>query len=421
MMKPGINTKVLSGFVELLPGQQAVFDQARRDIECIYKSKGFVKIETPAIERSEVLLSKSGGETEKQIYGIAKSGHDDDMALRFDLTVPFARYIAEHYGDLIFPFKRYSVDKVWRGERAQKGRFREFYQADVDIVAENELDIAYDAEVIATLAGAIAKIAAQFGLGKFAVRVSNRRIWSGFFEENELPAATRAEILSLLDRRLKMSGAEFDAALGKFGGLASKISAVMAAGEKSSPELARVMELLRAMGVPAVADPSIVRGLDYYTGTVFETFFDDRPELGSVASGGRYEKLCAGFTDRNIMGVGGSIGLSRLLISIIEGIEAKTVGPDVLIIPISPELFGYALKLEVSLAAAGISASALLNGRKLKKNMEYADKIGAKYVLPIGGDEFESKSLTLKDMETGEQRAVPMDNVADVLKDALKP
>jgi histidyl-tRNA synthetase len=414
-MKPAVNTKVLSGFVELLPARQAVFDEAKEAVARAYRLHGFQPIETPIVDRAEVLFAKAGGDTEKEIYRVAKTGHDD-LALRFDLTVPLARYVAEHYGELVFPFKCAQIGKSYRGERAQKGRFREFYQADVDVIAENELDVAYDAEVIATLADAIGDIAGRFSLGPFAVRVSNRKIWNDFFDAGGVDADIRAEIFSLLDHRLKMTAGEFDSALDRFGALAPKIRSVMAQGEKASPELARVMELLRAVDVPAVADLSIVRGLDYYTGTVFETFFDSRPELGSVASGGRYEGLVANFSDKNIVGVGGSIGLSRLLVPIIEDMKPEASGLDALLIPVEPEQFGYALRLEHSFASRGLAVSALLTGRKLKKNMEYANKAGAKYVLPLGEEEYKSGVFKLKNMSTGAQTTCSFDEVVEIIK-----
>ncbi|MDR0367444.1 MAG: histidine--tRNA ligase [Rickettsiales bacterium] len=411
-MSDTLNTRAMSGFVELLPRQQAVFDKAKAAVLDEYRSHGFAPIETPAIDRAEILFSKAGGEMEKEIYRVAKTGRDD-LALRFDLTVPMARYIAEHAGEITFPFKCSQIGRSYRGERAQKGRYREFYQADIDIVAENSLDTAYDAEVIATAAAAVRRIAALFGLGGFTVRVSNRQAWTDFFAENAVPADTAGAVLALLDRKLKMPPEDFERALDAFGPLAPKIRALTDKGAAAHPDLARAMELLAMLGVPAKADLSIVRGLDYYTGSVFETFFDDRPELGSVASGGRYANLVSRMSRRNIIGAGGSIGLSRLLVPIIEKGEFPLAGPDAAIIPVSPAQAGAAMQTEHRLALGGAAASAFLNGASLKKNMELANKSGARFVLIVGEDECKSGQFTLKNMLTGEQGKHDLDGILE--------
>ena len=370
-----VNTKVMSGFVELSPTHQAIFDTAKKIVREVYERRGYQNTDTPAIERTEVLLSKSGGETEKQIYYIDKDGHDRDMALRFDLTVPFARYVAGHYGELKFPFKRCQVEKVWRGERAQKGRYREFYQADVDVVAEGDLPLAYDADIIATLAEALGKLTGTFGLGRFKIRLSNREVWTDAGLK-QLP-----EIMALVDRRLKMSADEFDAELSKLPE-ADKVKKILYDNGKDHAALGEVYDLLKSAGVPVEIDVSIVRGLDYYTGTVFETFLDEHPGLGSIASGGRYANLVGDFMGRNIIGVGGSIGLSRSFVPLIEegAITMPTAGRTV-IIPKTPEQNKAAFLL-----AGSIPATAIYTNKEVKKPLELAAKHGANRAIIVNDD-----------------------------------
>jgi histidyl-tRNA synthetase len=434
MQKNKINTKVLSGFVELLPEQQAVFDAVKTLVESTYKKYGFVAIDTPVIERSEVLFAKAGGEIEKEIYSVAKTGRDD-LALRFDLTVPFARYVAEHYAGLAFPFKRYHIGKSYRGERAQKARYREFYQADADVVAEDGLPVAYDAEIIMVLAAAIKSLSDKFGFGGFRVHVSNRKVLEGFFEELGVDAGKKPALMALVDRKMKIPPEEFDAELAKLldPQLLDKLKVLLDAKEFSAlhgdnpkfaegvSELAYVEKALKAAGVPVEVDFSIVRGLDYYTGTVFETFLDEHRDFGSVASGGRYENLCSNYTERNIVGVGGSIGLSRLFVPLIE--EGKislleSSGPDILIAPQGSEYYSVALAAEHEIAGrvGGVKVSAIYSDKKFKKVMDHANKIGAKFVVIIGGDEMEKGALTIKDMATGEQRTMPLEGVVSMLE-----
>jgi len=375
-----VNTKVLSGFVELPPKQQAVFDAARNIVREVYESHGYMNTDTPAIERAEVLFAKSGGDTEKQIYGVVKEGHEGDMALRFDLTVPFARYVADHYGEIQFPFKRCQIDKSWRGERAQKGRYREFYQADVDVVAENDLPIAFDADVVLTLARALEKLSKKFGFGMFRSKLSSRKVWNNSGLKN-LP-----EILALVDKRLKMPAAEFEQALSQFPE-AGKVREILHDNGKDCAELQEVYGLLKAAGVPCEIDVSIVRGLDYYTGIVFETYLDDYPALGSVASGGRYANLVGDFSSKSIIGVGGSIGLSRLCVPLIEGgkFDAQAERATV-IIPKTPAQNEAALLLSDKLAAKGTRAVAIYAGKEVRKPLELAAKRGAKFAKVIDED-----------------------------------
>ena len=402
-MSEKINTRALSGFVELLPREQAVFDAARGEIEKIYRNNGYCNMDTPAIERAETLFAKSAGETEKQIYRVSHG--DTAQALRFDLTIPFARYVADHYGELVFPFKRYAIDKVWRGERAQKGRYREFYQADIDAVGEGQLDAAYDADVIATLSSVVARMCEMFGLGAHKVRLGNRKVW------NDAGLADLPAALALLDKRLKMSEEEFEAALSKLPD-AAKVRKVLGRGGADCDDLQRAVELLRAAGVPFEVDLSIVRGLDYYTGNVFETFIEGYESVGSVASGGRYDNLCSHFIDKNIVGVGGSFGLTRFLAPLIgSGKGPAALALDAVILPMGERHYAAAMKLERMIAKRA-RASAMFVSGKLKKLLEKADKLGARYAIIIGDDEAAAGECTLKNMQSGEQKRLGMDAAA---------
>jgi histidyl-tRNA synthetase len=365
-MKPAVNTKVLSGFMELSPPEYFIFESLLSDIRAAYKRHNFVPLDTPAIERAEVLLSKSGGETEKQIYYIDKDGHGRDMALRFDLTIPFARYVAENYGALRFPFKRYQVDKVWRGERAQKGRYREFYQADVDIVAENELSVYYDAEIIATICDALK------GVPPFKFHISNRQVW------DNAGLSDRAAVLALVDRRMKMQPGEFDAEVEKLAD-AKKVRAILDDKGKDCADLQVLYNILKDNGVPVEIDMSIVRGLDYYTGNVFETFVEGSESLGSIASGGRYANLVGNFIGRNIIGVGGSIGVSRVFELLKSSVSSNAVlRCNTVIIPVTPAQNGKAFQLAMQGGGRAVYAA-----KAVKKPFEIADKYNADLAIVI--------------------------------------
>ena len=378
MQKKQINTKVLSGFVELLPAQQILFDNIKNIVERSYKSAGYVAIDTPVIEKSEVLFAKAGGDTEKQVYRFSKG--DNDLSLRFDLTVPFARYVSEHYNDLVFPFKRYHIGKVYRGERSQKGRYREFYQADIDVVAENELSIMYDVDIISTLAETINNLVSLCNLGKFKIKVSNRKIWDGFFEYFNISGEQKAQIMNIIDKKTKLTSEVFDTELServKNSNIEKLIKELfkieflpnigVSIPEKYNAdfpfikdcekmkqgirELETVVKSLKSIfgDENFEIDLSIVRGLDYYTGTVFETFLENYPEFGSISSGGRYEHLCDNYTDKNICGVGGSIGLSRAFVPLIEDekIENKWGGlVDILVLPQNENCYMKAIEIK---------------------------------------------------------------------------
>ncbi len=448
MSKKEINTKVLSGFIELLPKQQIIFDNIKSIVETSYKKAGYVTIDTPVIEKSEVLFAKAGGDTEKQVYRFTKG--DNDLSLRFDLTVPFARYVSEHYADLVFPFKRYHIAKVYRGERAQKGRYREFYQADIDVVAENELSVMYDVDVISTLAKTIESLTTLCSLGDFKMKISNRKIWDGFFEQLNISGEQKASIMNIIDKKAKITPEVFASSLAErvqnpqveklitelfeldfipnVGiSIPEKYHADFAFikdNEKMRQgirELEIVIKSLKSVSEERfTVDLSIVRGLDYYTGTVFETFLENYPEFGSVSSGGRYEHLCDNYTDKKICGVGGSIGLSRIFVPLIEdgkisGISDSLV--DILILPQGENCYSMAfyVKNEIS-KVTNLSASVIYENKKFKKLMEYANKVGTKYAVIIGEDEVANNTVSLKNMQTGDQQTLPINDALKIIK-----
>ena len=419
-----IAPRTLSGFMELLPEEQMLFDEIRRRLEETYRSFGFYSIDTPLIEASEVLLAKGGGETEKQIYRFMKG--DTDMSLRFDLTVPLAKYVAKNAGTLTFPFRRYQIGKVYRGERAQKGRFREFYQADIDIIGDGQLSIANDAEIPAIICHALTSL----GIDGFTIRLNNRKVLTGLFTlfgmgENatdvmravdKLEKAGREAVLreiAELNVAEKQAEALLDLlafrrnneeTLEKLRAFAGQNAAL----DEGTNELASVLTLASAFGVPQEKlrlDLTIARGLDYYTGTVYETTLTAHPEIGSVASGGRYDNLAEYYTDRVLPGVGMSIGLTRLFYILNERRALNEAGKtpvDVLILPMTAD-FTPAAELSARLRTAGLRVQIYLENKKFKHKIGYADKLGVPYALFLGEDEISSGLLSLKDMRTGEQ------------------
>ena len=422
-----INTSPLSGMQELLPTEQAVFDQLKQNISDVYHHYGFLHIETPIIERTDILLAKAGGDTEKQIYMVSKtaeSADSADQALRFDHTVPLARYVVEHNNDLAFPFQVTQINRNFRGERAQRGRFREFYQCDADIIGREKLPIAYDAKVIACIYDALK----TFNLPKMLIRISNRKVLAGFLAALELSDKT-AEISNIIDHAEKVpveksaadllalglgqeqvdkitsfmftsgSYAEVDAALQEI--LGDKMSAVA----EGMAELKEVTDILEAKGTGNfVIDFMIIRGLDYYTGTVFETMLEDYREIGSIASGGRYENLASNFTDMKFPGVGGSIGLTRLFFVLREYnlVNITTAKPvDYVILPITNNEFETAFELADKLRTEGKSVDVDLSERKLSDKFNRAGKV-ADFAIVIGNDEVLSQKFTAKNLQTGE-------------------
>lgn len=421
-----INTKPLPGMMELLPEEQLEFDRIYEVIRKNYEKFGFAPIDTPIIERTETLLAKAGGETEKQIYRFSKG--DNDLSLRFDLTVPTARFVAENFGQLQFPFKRSQIGKVYRGERAQRGRFREFYQCDIDVIGRDNLNIKYDAEIIAV----IYSIFRELNFGDFTLRINNRNITSGLIGGLNL-SEKQAEIMALIDRAEKITPGEFyhqlenldldenaqfikefveisgscEEVLNKLRKIAQKIK--NSQFEKGIDELSKVAEILKKMGVEEKyfkLDMLIIRGLDYYTGTVFETNLNDFKEIGSVSSGGRYENLSEYYSKEKLPGVGASIGLTRLFWSLRDlGLLSfsKRSNAEFLIIPFSENELEKSFKIANELRESGKNVEVLLEEFNMKKAFKFADKRGVKYVLVIGEQEISENVFEFKNMETGER------------------
>ena len=422
-----VQPRTLSGFMELLPAQQIQFDRMVSIIRESYSLYGYTPLDTPLIEASEVLLAKGGGETEKQIYRFMKG--DTDLSLRFDLTVPLAKYVALNYNNLAFPFRRFQIGKVYRGERAQRGRFREFYQADVDVIGDGKLDISNDAEIPAI----IYRTFTALGLKRFQIRVNNRKILNGFYsmldltrkssdimrtvdkldkigeksvrdlltsEEIGLTDQQAAEILKFID--IKGTNAEVLGALESYRGRDPLF-------DEGLDELNTVVRHLSAFGVPEAnfaVDLTIARGLDYYTGTVYETTMLDHPEIGSICSGGRYDNLAEYYTDKQLPGVGISIGLTRLFFVLEDqgylNAQMNTAPVDALILPMTEDM-APAIALATQLRAAGIRAQIHAEQKKFKQKMSYADKLGVPYVIFLGDDEVKEGVAAVKNMRTGEQ------------------
>ncbi len=434
--------RILSGFIELLPGAQLRFDEMRRIAEEVYESFGFVPLDTPAIELSEILLAKGGGETDKQMYRFTKG--ENDLALRFDLTVPLARYVAQHAGELSFPFKRYHIGKVYRGERPQRGRFREFYQADIDVVGDGSLDIMNDAEMPAI----IYKVFTRWGITRFRIRINNRKLLGGFYESLGLGSLS-AEIMRTADKLEKIGEekvrAIFTDDLGIPADKADEILSFMAhSGESGETlafletlrgsnalydegldELCKVVEGVRAFGVPDenfAVDLTISRGLDYYTGTVYETTLLDYPEIGSPCSGGRYDNLASNYTERRLPGVGISIGLSRLYWALCDmglvDTETRRSTADVLVIPMTDDRAG-AIAAAEAFRRAGAKTQVYFEEKKFKGKMNYANRLGVPFIAIIGEDELAAGEVSLKDMRSGEQNRMKPEEAAKLAADAL--
>ena len=434
-----IKPRTLSGFMELLPGKQAQFERMLEVLRRTYASYGFAALDTPAIEDAQILLAKGGGDTEKQIYRFQKG--DSDLALRFDLTVPLAKYVALHANELAFPFRRYQISKVYRGERAQRGRFREFYQADIDIIGDGKLDILNEAEIPAI----IYKVFRGFGLNRFQIRVNNRKILTGFYAMLGLSEKS-GDIMRTVDKLDKIGAEKVGALLMGECGLTEEAAAeilkfiairgtnaeVLAALEGycgknelfdlGVNELKAVCANLSAFGVPEAnfaVDLTIARGLDYYTGTVYETTLLDHPEIGSVCSGGRYDNLAGYYTERQLPGVGISIGLTRLFYVLDEqGLinpELPTAPCDALVLPMGE--VAPAIALAETLRQSGLRVQLYGEAKKFKQKMAYADKLGVKFAVLLGEDEIAAGKCSVKNMVTGQQITVtPTEAAAHILE-----
>ncbi|MBR6744604.1 MAG: histidine--tRNA ligase [Clostridia bacterium] len=435
-----VTPRILPGFMELLPADQILFNDMYDKIRSVYESFGFLPLDTPIIELSEVLLAKAGGETEKQIYRFNKG--DNDLSLRFDLTVPLARYVAAHYNDLTFPFKRYQMSKVFRGERPQKGRFREFYQCDIDIIGNDELSILYDAEMPAVIYHVFKKL----GIGDFTIRLNNRKVLGGFFASLGLSDKIE-EILRTIDKIEKIGKEKVVAELIAAGVPEDKtetiISFITISGDRRETveklralgvenevfqngvnELETVTEAMITFGMPEESfriDLSIARGLDYYTGTVYETVINAHPEFGSVCSGGRYDNLTGYYTDKKLPGIGISIGLTRLFSQLRDnGLIAPGAGTmaKVLVVPMDKNTIPYAVSVSAKFREAGIPCDVYYGEKGMKQKMKYAGKSGFPYAAVIGADEMASGTLALKDMLGGSgQRAVTVEEAITILKE----
>ena len=431
-----VQPRTLPGFMELLPNEQIVFNDIKEKIQKSYERFGFLPLDTPIIEDAEVLLAKAGGETEKQIYRFNKG--ENDLALRFDLTVPLAKYVSEYYGELSFPFKRYQIGKVYRGEKAQAGRYREFYQCDVDIIGDGELSIIHDAEIPSIIYTTFKEL----GFEKFTIHINNRKILNGIFDEiGSIDKTT--DILRIIDKIEKIGAEKVQEELSGLGIAEKEIHTIMnfikISGTNSEKiqtlkelgikseifstglnELEQVINLIKVCGVPEKnfeIDLTIARGLDYYTGTVYETFLDDYKKLGSVCSGGRYENLAEYYTDKKLPGVGISIGLTRFFYQARkEGLikSEKTSISKVLVLPMTNNL-EKCMEVTSKLREAKINTEIYLEDKKIKAKFKYADKLNIPFAVVIGDDEIANNKVTLKNMTTGEQEALPIENVIEKL------
>ena len=437
-----IKPRTLSGFMELLPGKQAKFERMLEVLRNTYASYGFAALDTPVIEDAQILLAKGGGDTEKQIYRFTKG--DSDLALRFDLTVPLAKYVALHCNELAFPFRRYQISKVYRGERAQRGRFREFYQADIDIIGDGKLDILNEAEIPSI----IYNVFRGFGLTRFQIRVNNRKILTGFYGMLGLTEKS-GDIMRTVDKLDKIGADKVRTILLDDCGLTDEqadeiLRFIAITGSNAQviealegytgrneifdaglEELKAVTRNLSAFGVPEsnfAVDLTIARGLDYYTGTVYETTLLDHPEIGSVCSGGRYDTLAGYYTERQLPGVGISIGLTRLFYVLDEqGLlnpELPSAPADALVLPMTADP-AAAIALAQQLRAAGLRVQLYGEQKKFKQKMSYCDKLGVPFAVLLGEDEIAAGKCSVKDMRTGQQVTVTAEEAAALIGEAV--
>lgn len=438
MSNEKVEPRTLPGFMELNPNEQVKFNQMRETIQRSYERFGFLPLDTPVIEYSEVLLAKAGGETEKQIYRFKKG--ETDLSLRFDLTVPLAKFVAANYNNLAFPFKRYQIGKVYRGEKSQKGRYREFYQCDIDIIGDGNLSIINDAQIPSIIYNTFKDL----GFDNFTICINNRKILNGLFGSLALSDLS-TDILRIIDKIEKIGREAVEGELEVLGVSAESIETILnfvsidgSIDEKLEAlnkldisdelfiegvkELSEVIKYIRFLGVPEgffTVDLKIARGLDYYTGTVYETFLNDFRKIGSVCSGGRFDNLAEYYTDKKLPGVGISIGLTRLFyqLSQVEAVKvAKNSVSDILIIPMGEEDVGECLNVASKLRKEKICTDLFFENVKMKKKMKYADKWNIPYVVIVGEEERKSGLYSLKVMKTGEQTRVSLEDIVNTVK-----
>lgn len=443
MIKP----RTMPGVLELLPAEQITFQRMLDTIRAQFELFGFLPIETPVMELSEVLLTKSGGETEREVYFAQTTGSREqdklpDLALRFDLTVPFARYVAEHENALSFPFRRYQIQRVYRGERPQRGRFREFYQCDIDVISRESLSLRYDAEIPAVME----RVFDRLGIGEFTIRLNNRKLMRGLLDDlgvtddeaktlvlrevdklEKRGAAAVSESLAALGLSeqavarlvevVQIRSSDHDSAIAALDGLAGGGETLT----EGVAELRQVLETMRSLGVPEhryALDLSIARGLDYYTGTVYETILDEHPGVGSICSGGRYDDLAGHYTSSRLPGVGMSIGLTRLFWQLREIglVSASTSTVTALVTLMDAEAIEYTLDIATRLRAAGINTEAVVEASKLGKQLKAADRSGIRFTIIAGSDERERGTATVKDLITQTQAEVAIGSIVDHLR-----
>ena len=436
-MNEKIQPKTLPGFMELLPNDQILFNEMKEKIQKTYEKFGFLPLNTPIVESSEILLAKAGGETEKQIYRFNKG--ESDLSLRFDLTVPLAKYVAEYYPNLTFPFRRYQIGKVYRGEKAQRGRFREFYQCDIDIIGENELSLINDAEIPSIIYTTFKEL----GFDDFTISINNRKILNGLFEYLDLSNKS-VSILRIIDKIDKIGRESVINEIQEIGVDNNKIDVIMnfisITGNVEETikalrsldidnelfntgvnELEEVSSNIKLFGVPVEnykIDLTIARGLDYYTGTVYETFLNQYRQLGSVCSGGRYDNLSSYYTDKKMPGVGISIGLTRLFFQLTNNkiIEAGNRSISKVMIVSMVDDFSKSIEIATRLRNEGINTQIYTDKAKIKNQFKYASRLNIPYVIVIGEDEIKNNTIALKNMETGEQVEVSIDEGIKIIK-----
>ncbi len=432
-----VTPRTLPGFMELQPTEQVLFNQMKEKIQKSYEKFGFLPLDTPVLELSEVLLAKAGGETEKQIYRFTKG--DTDLAMRFDLTVPLAKFVAQNYGKLQFPFRRYQIGKVYRGERPQKGRFREFYQADIDIIGDGELSLVNDAEIPSIIYTTFKDL----NLGDFTICINNRKILNGFFKSLSLTEIA-TDVLRVIDKIEKIGEDNVKSELSELGVGIEKVNKIIdfisirgTNSEKISMlegleitnsvfreglrELKEVVKNIKLFGVPEsnfMIDLTIARGLDYYTGTVYETFLNDYKQIGSVCSGGRYDNLAGYYTDKSLPGVGISIGLTRLFYQLNErkciNVDKVSIA-DVLVISMSEDI-SACISVATAFRNEGINTEIYMLNKKTKAKFKYADRLKIPYVAIIGEEEQKTGMVSLKNLTTGEQNTVTIEEAVQLLK-----